>query len=52
MFGHHRRVNQDGATATALLPGDTDILDIELAVWERTMTVTLRVNIDDGTVLR
>ncbi|KUH67688.1 oxidoreductase [Mycolicibacterium novocastrense] len=25
-----------------LLPGDTDAVDIELAVWERTMTVTLR----------
>ncbi|HEY9266312.1 MAG TPA: SDR family oxidoreductase [Mycobacterium sp.] len=26
----------------SLLPGDTDVLDIDLAVWERTMTVTLR----------
>lgn len=25
-----------------LLPGDTDVIDIELGVWERTMTVTLR----------
>lgn len=25
-----------------LLPGDTDVVDIELGVWERTMTVTLR----------
>lgn len=26
----------------SLLPGDTDVIDIDLAVWERTMTVTLR----------
>lgn len=26
----------------SLLPGDTDVVDIDLAVWERTMTVTLR----------
>jgi len=26
----------------SLLPGDTDAVDIDLAVWERTMTVTLR----------
>ncbi len=26
----------------SLLPGDTDVVDIDLAIWERTMTVTLR----------
>ena len=26
----------------SILPGDTDVVDIDLAVWERTMTVTLR----------
>lgn len=26
----------------SLLPGDTDVVDIDLEIWERTMTVTLR----------